>query len=194
MAGINFVRRWVMGQMKKTSDDGIMITLPDKNKVDLNLMNELFEFTKKNKIDYLKINKFKRKLKNLSNLNSVIEFGRIPCEDIYPLPLQASIWNKNFFLRTLKFNLNPWEYEKQIKNHIELSNYKIFSIHNINIIDYYERGLVVKGKIVKKELNFLIKNNYFLDSKMNTESFFSLFYRENVILNLLRKIKQYLKI
>jgi len=37
MAGINFVRRWVMGQMKKTSDDGIMITLPDKNKVDLNV-------------------------------------------------------------------------------------------------------------------------------------------------------------
>ena len=37
MAGINFVRRWVMGQMKKTSDDGIMITLPNKNKVDLNV-------------------------------------------------------------------------------------------------------------------------------------------------------------
>jgi len=37
MAGINFIRRWVMGQMKKTADDGIMITLPDKNKVDLNV-------------------------------------------------------------------------------------------------------------------------------------------------------------
>jgi len=37
MAGINFVRRWVMGQMKKTADDGIMITLPEKNKVDLNV-------------------------------------------------------------------------------------------------------------------------------------------------------------
>ena len=37
MAGINFIRRWVMSQMKKTSDDGIMITLPDKNKVDLNV-------------------------------------------------------------------------------------------------------------------------------------------------------------
>jgi len=37
MAGINFIRRWVMGQMKKTSDDGIMITLPDSNKVDLNV-------------------------------------------------------------------------------------------------------------------------------------------------------------
>ena len=37
MAGINFIRRWVMGQMKKTADDGIMITLPEKNKVDLNV-------------------------------------------------------------------------------------------------------------------------------------------------------------
>jgi hypothetical protein len=37
MAGINFIRRWVMSQMKKTADDGIMITLPDKNKVDLNV-------------------------------------------------------------------------------------------------------------------------------------------------------------
>jgi hypothetical protein len=37
MAGINFVRRYVMGQMKKTADDGIMITLPEKSKVDLNV-------------------------------------------------------------------------------------------------------------------------------------------------------------
>jgi hypothetical protein len=37
MAGANIVRRWVMGQMKKTADDGIMIKLPDKNKVDLNV-------------------------------------------------------------------------------------------------------------------------------------------------------------
>ena len=37
MAGINFIRRWVMGQMKKRADDGIMITLPDSNKVDLNV-------------------------------------------------------------------------------------------------------------------------------------------------------------
>ena len=35
MAGINFIRRWVMGQMKKTADDGIMITLSDTNKVDI---------------------------------------------------------------------------------------------------------------------------------------------------------------
>ena len=39
MAGINFIRRWVMSQMKKTADDGIMITLPDKNKVDLILFS-----------------------------------------------------------------------------------------------------------------------------------------------------------
>ena len=37
MAGINFVRRWVMSQMTKKADDGIMITLPDSNKVDLNV-------------------------------------------------------------------------------------------------------------------------------------------------------------
>ena len=37
MAGINFVRRWVMGQMTKKADDGIMITLPDSSKVDLNV-------------------------------------------------------------------------------------------------------------------------------------------------------------
>jgi len=37
MAGINSVRRYGMGQMKKTADDGIMITLPDKDKVNLNV-------------------------------------------------------------------------------------------------------------------------------------------------------------
>ena len=37
MAGINHVRRWVMSQMTKKADDGIMITLPDSSKVDLNV-------------------------------------------------------------------------------------------------------------------------------------------------------------
>jgi hypothetical protein len=32
MAGINHIRRWVMGQMTKKADDGIMITLPDSKK------------------------------------------------------------------------------------------------------------------------------------------------------------------
>jgi len=36
MSGINIIRRWVMGQMTKKSDDGIMITLPDMKKVELN--------------------------------------------------------------------------------------------------------------------------------------------------------------
>tara|TARA_Y100001973_G_scaffold48729_1_gene72542 strand:+ start:42 stop:1541 length:1500 start_codon:yes stop_codon:yes gene_type:complete len=36
MAGINIIRKWVMGQMTKKSDDGIMITLPDMKKVELN--------------------------------------------------------------------------------------------------------------------------------------------------------------
>ena len=36
MAGINIIRRWVMGQMTKKADDGIMITLPDMKKVELN--------------------------------------------------------------------------------------------------------------------------------------------------------------
>ena len=37
MAGINHVRRWVMSQMTKKADDGIMITLPEPSKVDLNV-------------------------------------------------------------------------------------------------------------------------------------------------------------
>ena len=36
MAGINIIRRWVMSQMTKKADDGIMITLPDMKKVELN--------------------------------------------------------------------------------------------------------------------------------------------------------------
>jgi hypothetical protein len=36
MAGINIIRRWVMSQMTKKSDDGIMITLPDMKKVEIN--------------------------------------------------------------------------------------------------------------------------------------------------------------
>ena len=34
--GLNIIRKWVMSKMMKKSDDGIMVTLPDSKKVDLN--------------------------------------------------------------------------------------------------------------------------------------------------------------
>ena len=46
MAGINIIRRWVMSQMTKKSDDGIMITLPDMKKVELNTNITIERFLK----------------------------------------------------------------------------------------------------------------------------------------------------
>jgi len=46
MAGINIIRRWVMGQMTKKADDGIMITLPDMKKVELNTNITIEKFLK----------------------------------------------------------------------------------------------------------------------------------------------------
>ena len=36
MSGINIIRRWVIGELTKKADDGIMITLPNMQKVELN--------------------------------------------------------------------------------------------------------------------------------------------------------------
>ena len=36
MSGFNFIRKWVVKQLTKKADEGIMVVLPKKNKVDLN--------------------------------------------------------------------------------------------------------------------------------------------------------------
>ena len=72
--GLNIIRKWVMSKMMKKSDDGIMVTLPDSKKVDLNtnitadtlLRNgvDIEQLTNPNQVNNLinQINKSKHKL------------------------------------------------------------------------------------------------------------------------------------
>ena len=160
-----------------------------KNLVNIKNINELFTFIKKNKVDYLKINNSKRKTNNHLTLKNNITVGDIPNYDIYPLPLQVSFWKTEFLLKTLLYKLNPWEYEMRIKNFIDLKKYKIMTIVKNSPINYYDRGLVIKGRLVRSELKFLEQNNYKLKTNMKKEQFLQLFYRTNFFLNFLRYIK-----
>ena len=65
------------------------------------------------------------------------------------------------------------------------------SICDYQPIEYNKRGIVVKGKLVKKELFFLRQNNYILNTWMKTESYISYIYRENLIFKLMRNAKLY---
>ena len=160
-----------------------------KKKIDIIKIDLLYSFIIKNEIDYLKINNAKRKIDNLIRLDQSLSVGEIPNNDLYPLPLQVSFWKKDFFLKTLKFNYNPWEFERNIKKKINLKNFKIFSVYKNQPIIYNERGMIIKGKIVLSELKFLKSINYPLVTKRKIENYFEYLYRENYFTNLLRKIK-----
>lgn len=160
-----------------------------KKKIDIRKIDLLYSFVIKNDIDYLKINNAKRKIINLNKLDQSLSVGEIPHNDLYPLPLQVSFWKKDFFLKTLKYNLNPWEFERNIKKKINLKNFKIFTVYKNQPIIYYERGMVIKGKIALSELKFLKSINYPLVTKRKIENYFEYLYRENYFINLLRKVK-----
>lgn len=178
--------------VKNIQTDYILFFFEDfiiKNKIKHQDLNQIFNYIKKNNIDYFKLNCSKRKIYNKLNLHNGITIGDIPINDPYPLPLQVAFWKKNFFAETLQFNLNQWQFEHNIKKYLNLKNYKRVTIVNNPPIIYYDRGLVIKGEIVRKELRFLNKNKYNLITDMKKENLFKLFYRTNFILMFLRYLK-----
>ena len=93
MAGINFIRRYVMSQMKKTADDGIMIKLPDRNKVDLNVsitMDRLIS----NGIDPNQITNTRQVENALNMINSRIVNRAIPADSAEGREITEKIFGK----------------------------------------------------------------------------------------------------
>ena len=180
--------------LSKVSTEYILFFFEDfiiKNKVNTNQIDLIYDYILKKKIDYLKLNNSKRKINNIRKINDNISIGEIPNYDLYPLPLQVAFWKKEFFLKTLRYELNPWEFERNIKNKIDLKKFKIFSVYKNQPIEYYERGLVIKGKIALSELKFLNKIDYPIVTSRNKESYFEYFYRENYFINLMRNVKYF---
>ena len=163
-----------------------------KNKVELSIIDSIFEFIKVNNIDYLKLNNTERKLINITDIiNTNLMAGEIPPDDPYRLPLQISFWKKSLFNDLLNYESNPWEFERNIAKHRILNKNKIMSICDYQPIEYNKRGIVVKGKLIKKEIFFLKENNYILNTWMKTESYISYIYRENLIFKMMRNAKLY---
>ncbi len=75
MSGINIIRRWVMGQMTKKADDGIMITLPDMKKVELNT-NITAERLMRNGVDPNSITNVDQVDNMINQLNSPMTMNR----------------------------------------------------------------------------------------------------------------------
>ena len=178
--------------VKNIQTDYILFFFEDfliKNKIKHQDLNEIFNYVEKNKIDFFKLNCSKRKIFNKLNLYNGFIIGDIPIDDLYPLPLQVAFWNKNFLVESLQFNLNQWQFEHDIKKYLNLKKYKRVTIVNKSPIIYYDRGLVIKGEIVRKELRFLNKNKYNLITDMKKENLFKLFYRTYFIFRFLRYIK-----
>jgi len=93
MAGINFIRRWVMGQMKKTADDGIMITLPDSNKVDLNVSITMDRLIR-NGIDPDQITSTQQVENALNMINSRMANRAIPADSAEGREITEKIFGK----------------------------------------------------------------------------------------------------
>ena len=93
MAGINFIRRYVMSQMKKTADDGIMITLPDSNKVDLNVSITMDRLIR-NGIDPNEITSPQQVENALNMINSRIANRAIPADSAEGREITEKIFGK----------------------------------------------------------------------------------------------------
>ena len=76
-----------------------------KNKVELSIVDRIFEFIKVNNIDYLKLNNTERKLINITDIiNTNLKAGEIPPDDPYRLPLQISFWKNHYLMTCLIMN------------------------------------------------------------------------------------------
>lgn len=161
-------------------------------KINNQILNLLIQLCKKKKINYLNLTNFdNKKIFNEIFINSRVKDKIIIGKQIkneYRINLQISIWNKSFLKQILKKKYNPWQFEININKNNNFK--KIYSINKNNIVfNYNKRGSVIRGKWIRKELEFSIKNNPFFPKKKIIRPILTIFEEiinhENILLKLI---------
>jgi len=122
-------------------------------KVNTSSIDELLEFVKRERLDYLRIVPVPKTRYKVSTDNGIHPMRE---DRPYGVNLQASIWKKSFFLKTIASgDYSPWEYEKRQK--ID-SPYRIKG--KCAVVDYWPILIlngVVQGKWFPNTLNYFKK-------------------------------------
>ena len=84
-------------------------------------------------------------------------FKEYPLDKPYSVSLQASIWQKEFFLEILQNGENPWQTEIEGSKRVYKSRKKVIWT-DIPILIYRSGGYMKKGRIVKSEERWVKEN------------------------------------
>ena len=137
------------------------------DKVNNYLINKAFEFIKENKGVYLRLTPNPKGDFKIDKYFSQIDVeNKVP----YITSLQMAIWKKDFLIKLLEYDFNPWEFEvKAGKTKEALENSDKFFVTNFAFVKYTH--FVEKGKFYPFIKEFVEKENlkFIGDRKFWTE-------------------------
>ena len=157
--------------IEEINDEYFILMLDDfiiLNEVSNDLIEKAFKFIKERNGVYLRLRPNPKGDKKIDNYFSAINVNnQVP----YITALQMAIWKKDFLLKLLEYDFNPWEFEvKAGKTKEALENSDKFFVTNFDFINYTH--FVEKGKfypfikeIFEKENLNVISNREFWDEK-----------------------------
>ncbi len=130
-----------------------------QNTVDTVMINEIFLKAQKIGAKYVKLTENHRGVLHVSEISS--SFLQITQKDTFGVCLQASIWDKEYFLQLLNSNESPWEFEKNVKKRI--SNYNDLYFLKKNALDINFGGVMHYGLIERRFYKKSIKDGIYID-------------------------------
>ena len=147
--------------LKDIKAEFVIILLEDYflcHQVDDNTIEHYVELAKKHKVGCLKL--FGNpNLKNRFSLDE--QFVEYVEGTLYRINTQVSIWNKNYLLKIIQYDLSAWDFERIGSKMSE--RYKDKIIGTVNRIFHYEDA-VHRGKIEKAVVKLCERNGFFLDT------------------------------
>ncbi len=128
--------------------------------VDNAVMQRILVITEKIGAKYVKLTEnHQKETISLSEVSS--SFLPIEKSDIFGTPLQAAIWNREFFLHLLKSDESPWDFERNVKSRLE--GYRDIYLLKKPALDINFGGVMHHGLIERKFLKRLLIDGVKID-------------------------------
>lgn len=163
----------------------VLITLDDyfiNKKIDNNKILNSVKLMDDLSLDYLRFWPYPHEKRNMKLKNIDMDnIFQINLEGNYKINLYPGIWRRSFLKKTLKGNLNAWEYEVSLTQIAKELNAKCaYSTNNeFPILD-----VIRKGKILHKAKKYLDSRAMYIEREVIS-------YKEEIKLNIMYYIKEF---
>jgi hypothetical protein len=141
----------------------VLITLDDYfiiDAVEEKYIAYLVKQVREKNIDYLQI--YNRRYCKKKHYTELTRLNEINIEEKYAVNLYPAIWNKEFFIKCVDDDVNPWEFEPRLTIKAREYNAKCYASYanTFSILD-----VVRKGKVLHKANRYFKKNNISIGSR-----------------------------